>query len=193
MEPTLYEGYFWQGRLVRLRPYRMEDAPQKWRERTDSEGRLLLEDGIELPPVSLAAYTEAFRPACELSESDHSLSFAIDNLEGEFVGWINVHSRDARHGTFGFGIGIFREHRRRGYAEEATRLVLRYMFRECRYRKCDSACLSLNPGSIALHRRLGFTEEGRQRESVYVHGQHCDRLLFGLLANEFDENDRPHR
>jgi RimJ/RimL family protein N-acetyltransferase len=51
--------------------------------------------------------------------------------------------------------------RRRGYATEAARLLLRYAFDEQRYQKCNSACVEGNVASIALHERLGFAEEGR--------------------------------
>ena len=90
MEPKPYEGYFWQGRRVRLRPLRIEDATQKWREWTDSDARILLEYGVDLPPVSLETYTEELRPSIDFKDTSRRLSFAIDNLEGDFVGWINL-------------------------------------------------------------------------------------------------------
>lgn len=189
MEPEPYAGYSWQGERVRLRPLRIEDAPKKWREWTDTQARILLEYGMDLPPVSLETYTEQLRPSCEFEDTSQRISFGIETLEGEFVGWINVGGMSGRHGTFGFGISIFREYQRRGYAEEAVRIVLRYMFNERRFQKCNSECLDFNAASIRLHHKLGFKEEGRRRRSVYIHGEYHDRVLFGLLKEEFDENE----
>lgn len=42
-----------------------------------------------------------------------------------------------------------------------------------------------NEASLALMRRLGFTEEGRLREHVFFAGRHHDLVLMGLLADEF--------
>lgn len=184
LEP--YDGYFWQGERVRLRPLTLDDAEKKWREWTDSEARLLLEYGMDLPPVSLETYREQLEPMAEFADTSKRISFGIETLDGEFVGWLNVGPNE-RHGTFSFGISIFREYRRRGYAEEALRLLFRYMFCERRFEKCNSECLDTSEGSIRLHRKLGFKEEGRRRRSVYASGAYHDRVLFGLLKEEFEE------
>jgi RimJ/RimL family protein N-acetyltransferase len=70
------------------------------------------------------------------------------------VGAISLHSRDEKNGLFSFGILIGRDHRRKGYAAEAVRILLRYGFWERRYQKCNSACAHTNEGSIALHNTL---------------------------------------
>ena len=184
MEVHPYDGYFWQGEQVRLRPLTAADAEKKWREWTDSDARLLLEYGMDLPPVSFDAYREQLAPMLEFADTSKRISFGVETLDGEFVGWLNVVPNE-RHGTFAFGISIFREYQRRGYAEEALRLLFRYMFYERRFQKCNSECLDINEGSIRLHLKLGFKEEGRRRRSVYVHGEYHDRILFGLLKEEF--------
>jgi RimJ/RimL family protein N-acetyltransferase len=189
MQPEPCDGYFWQGAHVRLRPLRIADAEKKWREWTDSEARLMLESGLDLPPVSLEAYTEKLKPWCEFENTSQGREFAIETLAGEFVGWINLFDRDERHGTFGFGVSIFREHQRQGYAEEALRILLRYMFFERRFQKCNSACLDLNAASLGLHRKLGFVEEGRRRRVAYAHGAYHDEVLLGLLKEEFEADD----
>ena len=40
---------------------------------------------------------------------------------------------------------------------------------------------------FALHRRLGFVEEGRQRDHNFFAGRHHDLVLFGMTAPEFAE------
>lgn len=79
------------------------------------------------------------------------------------------------------------DHRRKGYAAEAVVLVLRFMFAERRYHKCLAAIFAHNEASLALFRRLGFTEEGRLREHVYFAGRHHDLVMMGMLADEFDQ------
>ena len=45
---------------------------------------------------------------------------------------------------------------------------------------------SFNEPSIALHKNLGFTEEGRYREAWYSNGAFHDEVHFGMFRREFD-------
>jgi RimJ/RimL family protein N-acetyltransferase len=119
--------------------------------------------------------------------------FTVETLEGENVGGLSYHSRDRKNGHFSFGVTIGRPHWRKGYAADATRILLRYGFLERRYHKCNSACVASNTASIRLHQALGFREEGRIRDEVYINGRYYDELLFGLTFDEFAEADAPYR
>ena len=185
METIIDQAYFWETNKVRLRPLRIEDAEKKWREWFDTESRRYLEYQLDLPPVSLAVYTEQLRDICEFKDTSRMTSFAIDNLDCELMGWINLFTGNPRHGNFSFGVSIFRKYQRHGYAEEAIRLILRYGFDELRLHKCNSECLAINQPSIKLHLKLGFQEEGRKREVVFMDGAYHDIILFGLLKDDF--------
>lgn len=187
MELEPYDNYFWQGQKIRLRPFRADDAPKKWREWTDTETRRFLESQTDLPPMALATYTEQMQAAADFQErSNERIGFAIETLAGEFAGWINLFIGEPRHGSFSLGLSIFREHQRQGYASEAIRIILRYGFNELRCHKCNSACLASNEASAQMHRKLGFREEGRRREIFYIAGRYEDELLFGMLKEEYD-------
>lgn len=187
MEFDPYDGYFWQGDNVRLRALRVEDAEKKLHEYTDSQARSWLEYGMDLPPISLDAYVEGLKPFCDFKDTSQVTMFGIETLAGEYVGWINLFANNRRHGVFSFGISIFREYQRNGYAADALRILLRYGFYQLRMQKCNSACIAINEGSIRLHEKLGFKEEGRRRRTIYLNGQFYDDVLFGLLKEEFDE------
>jgi RimJ/RimL family protein N-acetyltransferase len=178
-------NFFWRTDKISLRPLKLEDSQKKWGEWFDTETRRYLEYQLDLPPVSLAEYTRQLEDICEFNDTSRFTSFAIDNLDGEFVGWINLFSGSPRHGNFSFGISIFRDFRQQGCAADAVRLILRYGFNELRGHKCNSECLAVNQGSIRLHQKLGFQEEGRRRQSVYMDGAYRDLVLFGLLKEEF--------
>ena len=178
-------NFYWQTEKVRLRPLQISDAEKKWQEWFDTETRRFLESQLDLPPVSLEEYTRQLEDICEFKDTSRMISFAIDNLSGEFVGWINMFKGDPKHGNFSFGISIFREHWRKGYAENAVHLILRYGFYELRMHKCNSECLANNQASIRLHHKLGFQEEGLKRETIFMDGAYHDIVLFGLLGSEF--------
>jgi RimJ/RimL family protein N-acetyltransferase len=179
-----YSNYFWQGDKVRLRPLRVEDAEQFYVNTLDSPARRFLQLRIELPTsVELLRSTVEKHAGCK--DVDGLIIFIVENTEGAHVGGLSFHSRDPKNGTFGFGVIIHPQHRRKGYAADAVRILLRYCFWERRYHKCNSACVQTNEASIRLHKRLGFVEEGRRRQSLFLDGQYYDDVLFGLTREEF--------
>ena len=177
-----YSRYFWQGEKVRLRPLRIEDAEQSFVSSLDSPSRQFLQLGVELPTsVELQRTTLDKYVGCK--DVDGVIVFAIENLAGDHVGGISLHSRDEKNGLFSFGIVIDRRHRGQGYAEDAVRILLRYGFWERRYQKCNSACSHTNKASIRLHKKPGFLEEGRQRRQVFFKGEYHDDVLFVRLPH----------
>ena len=184
-----YSRYFWQGKKIRLRPLRIEDAEQGFIDSLDSPSRQFFQLGIELP-TSIQLQRASLERYVGCKDTNGVIVFAIENLEGRKVGGISLHSRDEKNGLFSFGIVIAREHRRKGYAEEAVRILLRYGFWERRYQKCNSACAHTNEGSIALHKKLGFVEEGRRRRQLFFNGQYHDDILFGVTREEFDAQEK---
>lgn len=179
-----YSHYFWQSEKIRLRPWRLDDAELRYRGSLDSPAVAFYQDGIELP-TSIELQRQWLEKAVDLKSSD-MLRLAIETLDGITVGWITMHSRDQKNGTFGFGIAVYREYRGHGYAVDATRIILKYGFWEQRYQKCNSMCLHINEASIRLHEKLGFITEGRIRRSCFHNGQYLDDVLFGMTREEFD-------
>jgi RimJ/RimL family protein N-acetyltransferase len=186
--PLDYSRYFWQGEKVRLRPLRIEDAEQSFIDSLDSPSRQVLQLGTELP-TSVDLLRASLEKYVGCKDADGVIVFAIETLEGVNVGGLSFHTRHQKNGTFSLGVVVGREHRRKGYAEDAVRILLRYAFWERRYQKCNSACVHTNDASIRLHRKLGFAEEGRRRRHVFFNGEFHDDILFGLTREEFDAEE----
>jgi RimJ/RimL family protein N-acetyltransferase len=106
---------------------------------------------------------------------------------GEVVGTLNTHGCDPVAGTCSYGVTIWPWHRRCGYGSDAVVVTLRYLFGERRYQKCTVGVLAFNEASEALHRTLGFTEEGRIRRAHFRSGRHWDEIVFGITVEEFTE------
>ena len=180
-----YSHYFWQGEKTRLRPWRLEDAELRFMASLDSPTLALHQDGIELP-TSVELQKEWLEKAAGLKD-DGMIRFAMENLDGVTVGWVTLHSRDQKNGTFGFGVAVYRDYRGHGNAVDAVRILLKYGFWEQRYQKCNSMCLHTNEASIRMHQKLGFIEEGRIRRNCFFNGKYHDDVLFGMTREEFDE------
>ncbi len=174
---------------MRLRSVLLEDTEQTFADRLDSQTRRVLQLGVELP-TSVELLQSSLEKYVGCKDADGVIIFVVETLDGENVGGISYHTRDRKNGTFSFGIVVGREHRRRGYAEEAARILLRYGFWERRYQKCNSACAYDNEASIRLHKSLGFVEEGRRRRQVFYSGEYHADILFGMTREEFQALER---
>ncbi len=177
--------YFWKGTVVRLRATQKSDWEDWRREQQDSDAVRLMEWGIELPKSE--ASERAMSDEYDDFRSNYRRMFAIETHDNVLVGLINLSGMDQKNGTFGISFCINKQFRKNGYGLDAARIALRYAFHELRLQKCNSGCVSINEASRALHRKLGFREEGLRRRSIYMNGQYYDDLLLGLLREEFDE------
>lgn len=97
---------------------------------------------------------------------------------------MSVGETDARAGRFRTSIEVTREHRRQGYAAEASELVLTYVFAEQRCHTCEVEVYAFDDAFPALYRGLGFVEEGRLRRREFFAGAYHDVVLPGITADE---------
>ncbi|MEA3318522.1 MAG: GNAT family N-acetyltransferase [Bacillota bacterium] len=175
--------HIWEGAVVRLRPIQPSDWEKFHQDGMDSE-IARLNDAIYGPRTEDGTKKWTERES-EKGWDGHNFRLAIQNSNGELVGSISTNNCDTQNGTFNYGVSIFREHWKKGYASDAIRIVLRYFFGELRYQKVNAHVYAFNEGSIQLHERLGFVEEGRLRSMVYTDGKYHDVLLFGMTYEEF--------
>lgn len=180
-----YSNYFWQGKVTRLRPFRLNDAELRFKASLDSPTRQAHNGGIECPN-SVELQKTWLENVVDCKNNGGFVLFAMDNLNNETVGWVSLHSLDQKNGTFSFGVAVYRDHRSHGYAVDAVRMLLKYGFWEQRYQKCNSICTHNNKVSIRMHMKLGFTEEGRCRRNSFFNGEYHDEVLFGMTREEFD-------
>lgn len=174
------------GELVQLRAVRESDWERYFADASEDSEAARLHSQIEV--VSPEAVRGWLREKSAQKDGDER-TWAIETLDGELVGSINTGRCDRRNGTFSYGLGIFREHWRRGYGKDAIRVLLRFFFQELGYQKANVGVYEFNEASLELHAQLGFSLEGRQRRMVYSGGGHHDELLFGLTAEEYREKE----
>ena len=173
-----------EGHLVRLRAIEPSDAETLFRHRQDTE--ISRRDARIQWPRSLATIRQRLENPGD-GQSTDDIQLAITTLDNQLVGGIDVQSTDRRNGTFSIGIGLAeRSAWGKGYAKEAMLLVLRAMFHERRYQKCNIGVYAFNVRALALYRRLGFQEEGCIRRNYFTNGEYHDEILLGMTREEFD-------
>ena len=90
---------------------------------------------------------------------------------------------DPRQCEIGFTIAP--DHQGRGYATEAVRLLVGYLFTGRGKHRITAYCDARNAASAALLERLGMRREGHLRESSWAKGEWTDDLVYGLLRDEW--------
>lgn len=80
-----------------------------------------------------------------------------------------------------------REYWGKGYAKEALELLLKYAFEERNFHRVTAKILDSNIASQKLYSKLGFTQEGLLRESVFKNGTYKNQYIYSLLQREHFE------
>ncbi|MGH3978588.1 MAG: GNAT family N-acetyltransferase [Pseudonocardiaceae bacterium] len=174
----------WRGRVVRLRGLEPADAEAIAELDLETDDQRAA-DRVQ-PPRSHAGYRRWAEQHAHPDPGADEFQLAIESLRsGQLVGTIRTHSTNAVDGRFGYDVAVGRPFQRHGYATDAIRILLRFMFTERRYQKCEAAAYAFSAPSLALHRRLGFVEEGRLRRHHFAAAAYQDVVLFGLTAEEF--------
>jgi RimJ/RimL family protein N-acetyltransferase len=100
---------------------------------------------------------------------------------------------DGRTGYFGYT--FHPDHWGRGYATEASRALVRYLFTDVGVSRIESALHPANPPSARVLEACGLIFEGLTRESFWVGDECSDDMLYGMTRADWEAwCDRPrHR
>ncbi|KAI1760168.1 GNAT family acetyltransferase [Hypoxylon sp. FL1150] len=112
---------------------------------------------------------------------------------GEPVGIVCLKSNPphlAHHRWTDISIDVAREHRGKGYGAEAIRWALWYSFQITGLHRVQLGAFSVNGGAMKLYEKLGFQEEGRQRNWMWFNGGWHDHVLYGMLEDEWWDMQR---
>ncbi|KAI2470763.1 putative GNAT family acetyltransferase [Annulohypoxylon bovei var. microspora] len=114
----------------------------------------------------------------------------IREIAGTPVGIICLKSNPphlAHHRWSDISIDIVRDCRGEGYGGEAIRWALWYGFQMAGLHRIQIGTFSFNTGAMRLYKKLGFTEEGRQRDFMWFNGGWHDNVLYSMLEDEWRE------
>ena len=176
-----------KGKRVRLRAKNLSDVERDIATINSIEYNTEIDrmTGMIHLPFSTDAIKGDLEKEVMQSNDWENCNLIIETLDKVAVGGIVISNADRKDGCFSYGLGIKEEHRRKGYASEAIILLLNYYFNELRFHKCNLSIYDFNESSKRLHKKLGFIEEGRQRESKYSQGKYHDIIFYGISEEEF--------
>lgn len=109
--------------------------------------------------------------------------------DGERVGYVMLFRLDDAAGHAEVAYWIAPDAQGEGYGTEAAALVLDYAFGTRRLHRVRARVLAHNTVSREVLEKLGFTEEGVQRDEKYVDGEYVDTHFFGMLEDEWEGSE----
>ncbi len=124
--------------------------------------------------------------------NDLNTSFVLTVLQdNKPIGLITCESVDFDMGHLEIGIALISAaERSRGLATEAMGLFIDFLFQDLGLHRINARIIGGNAASIKLFQRLGFEQEGLQREYVRRGSTYLDMNLFGLLKSDWQLKKR---
>jgi RimJ/RimL family protein N-acetyltransferase len=170
-------------RLV-LRPLRADDAEAMLVYRSDPE--VARYQGWE--PETLSDVSEFIAALVDVEPNTPGtwLQLAIClGSSGELIGDIGLHFPEGRDHEAEFGITLNPIHQGRGYAAEALRAALGYLFGSLGKHRVYGSADPHNEASLRLMERVGMRREAHFRESLWFKGGWADDVICAILEREW--------
>jgi len=121
--------------------------------------------------------------------SSNIYHWAIE-IESSMVGGISVVSLDEKNRSCEIGYCIGYDYWNKGITTEALRAIMAFLFNDVGIHRIMAKHDIDNPASGKVMKNCNMTLEGRLREHYIRHdGTYADSLVYGILRNEFKEND----
>lgn len=120
-----------------------------------------------------------------LTKDWENFSFVFED-EGRPLGVVNLNHLDRRNLRCHWGFYVGEEDAPRGSGTKMAYLALCHVFEKLKLHKVIGEALAFNEGSIAYHKRLGFSQEGHFVEHVLRDGAYIDVLSFALLSAKWE-------
>jgi RimJ/RimL family protein N-acetyltransferase len=178
-EPIEPPGELSDG-VVMLRPWRLDDVPALVAACNDPTLSQWL-------PSMPSPYTERdgreFVASQPQRNAEGSANVGVFHAEtGHLVGACGFRLTEAERAEFGYWVAS--EHRGKGFAPRALRLLARWVVEEVGAKRLQLHADVDNRASQRVAEKAGFTREGVQRSWIEVRGERRDMVSYSLLPDE---------
>ncbi|MFK7877633.1 MAG: GNAT family N-acetyltransferase [Paracoccaceae bacterium] len=157
---------------------------------TDVQGRLELGNTPEIQamfgadPKQLREITRDAAKAWVRNQMDEPHAWVIE-VQTRLIGALRIHSINRADARASVAIGILDAHLLgQGYGTEAMQLLAKHAFENIGLHRLSCRVLAFNTRAIAAYEKVGFVQEGRERESACIGDAWQDDIILGLLPSD---------
>ncbi|MED1746967.1 GNAT family protein [Brevibacillus borstelensis] len=174
---------FLEGERVYLRPVELADTDLYFGTLFHPETRRLTGTQRSFTREQIHRYLDA-----KSQDSSNLLLLIALQDNDEVIGDIALQSIDPVNRNCNIRIAINElQHQSKGFGSEAMRLLLGYGFGILNLHRIELNVFSYNERAIRAYEKIGFKQEGVQREALYYHHQYHDSVMMSMLAREYRE------
>lgn len=122
-----------------------------------------------------------------LGKDPNNITYAIETLEGKFIGLMGLHRIDwiAGMATTGSIIGD-KEYWGKGYGTDAKMLLLHYAFHRLNLKRINSSTIAFNKRSAGCLLKCGYKHEGVRKNYYFRDGKYWDQNLYRIFRGDFE-------
>ncbi|THH38506.1 N-acetyltransferase [Aliishimia ponticola] len=159
---------------------------------TDVEARFRLGNSVEIQrmfgtdPGQIRELTMDAAKAWVESQKKEQYGWIIE-ADGALLGAVRLHTLNLVDLRANIAIGLLSEaHLNKGYGTETLRLLAGYAFDVMGLHRLTGRVLDFNARAVASYIKVGFKEEGRERESARIGDAWHDDIIIGLLSQDLE-------
>jgi RimJ/RimL family protein N-acetyltransferase len=175
-----------KGEKITLRPIKMEDINLFLKWVNDPEIIQYLTMYLPMTEIAERKWVEDASIVSRNTEVHFSIELnSVEKTIGNCgLHKINWHDRDCEMGTV-IGEKSFWG---KGYGTEVVKLLINYGFGELNMNRISAGVYGFNERSRKSAEKNGFKQEGIVRKAVYKKGHYHDKILLGILREEWEKN-----
>lgn len=176
-----------QGERIALRSFRESDFDSWYRLMAENVEVSLAGSGTWIP-LTVEVSRQRWPSILEASPEDR-INFAV-TIDDRCIGSVSLKFIDRRSQNAWLGIVLDGAHLGQGYGRDTLNTLLRWAFMIENFHRISLETWSTNERAIRCYKAVGFVEEGRLREAVWVDGQRVDAVEMGVLRPEWLERQQ---
>lgn len=170
---------FLEGSMVFLRPLENTDLEGAYLRGINNQEFDIFTEHALFPnnSFSVKKYAES-----KWESNDIWLGIFIKETQ-KHIGNIELSKIDFVHRKAGFFILIWAEHQK-GYGADASRLLIDFAFNKLNLNRIDLGVHEHNIAALKLYEKLGFIEEGIEREAFIRGGEKYNIIRMSMLRKD---------
>lgn len=172
----------YKGEKVILRSYEKSDIEKAHKLFNDLEVQRLISPRSIFPSSYEQEELFLVDEGISCKDKERAYVFAIQTIEGVYIGGCSYKNLDRKNSTTHIGIAIAdKGYWGRGYGTDAMKILIKFLFEEFNIRKILLEVFSYNERAVKCYTKLGFVEEGRLKDQIYRDGKYHDTIIMSLF------------
>lgn len=120
-------------------------------------------------------------------QNKNNIRFIIE-ADGNAIGLATLTNIDWKNRKACHGIKLYGDNiKGKGYGSDTVKTVMKYAFEELQLNRLYGSMLEYNQASRKLYEKVGWKQEGVEKQSIFKNNQFHDEIKVGILKEDYEE------